>query len=60
MKSFRKIKIQPRFILRKYDKTVVPEILLKGKWLAEMGFVAGQEVKIELKESELVISRVEK
>lgn len=59
MKSFRKIKIQPRFILRKYDKTVVPEILLKGKWLAEMGFVAGQEVKIEFKENELVITRLE-
>ncbi|MNJ90655.1 hypothetical protein D3C87_82910 [compost metagenome] len=59
MKSFRKIKIQPRFILRKYDKTVVPEILLKGKWLAEMGFVAGQEVRIELKENELIIKPLE-
>ncbi len=58
MKSFRKIKIQPRFILRKYDKTVVPEILLKGKWLAEMGFVVGQEVRIELKENELVITNI--
>ncbi|AEA44952.1 SymE family type I addiction module toxin [Fluviicola taffensis] len=58
MKS-RKIKIQPRFILRKYDKTIVPEILLKGKWLAEMGFKAGQEVKIELNENKLVISCVD-
>lgn len=49
------IKIQPRFILRKYDKTVVPEILLKGKWLAEIGFVAGQEVKIESSGNTLVI-----
>ena len=59
MKSFRKIKIQPRFILRKYDKTVVPEILLKGKWLAEMGFVAGQEVTIESKGNSLIITPIE-
>lgn len=57
--SKRKIKIQPRFILRKYDKTVVPEILLKGKWLSEMGFLPGQEVKIELEENKLVITRLE-
>ncbi|WP_246073841.1 SymE family type I addiction module toxin [Fluviicola chungangensis] len=55
----RKIKIQPRFIMRKYDKTIVPEILLKGKWLSEMGFLPGQEVKIELKENKLVITRLE-
>lgn len=57
--SKRKIKIQPRFILRKYDKTVVPEILLKGKWLSEMGFLPGQEVKIELEENKLVITRLD-
>nr|WP_294858697.1 SymE family type I addiction module toxin [uncultured Fluviicola sp.] len=57
--SKRKIKIQPRFILRKYDKTIVPEILLKGKWLSEMGFLPGQEVKIELEENKLVITRLE-
>lgn len=57
--SKRKIKIQPRFILRKYDKTIVPEILLKGKWLADMGFAPGQEVKIELEENKLVITRLE-
>lgn len=57
MKS-RKIKIQPRFILRKYDKMIVPEILLKGKWLAEIGFVAGQEVKIEIKENQIVITPI--
>lgn len=55
----RKIKIQPRFIMRKYDKTIVPEILLKGKWLSEMGFLPGQEVKIELEENKLVITRLE-
>lgn len=59
MKSFRKIKIQPRFILRKYDKTVVPEILLKGKWLAEIGFIAGKEVKIESKDNQIVITPME-
>lgn len=57
MKSPRKIKIQPRLILRKYDRTVVPEILLKGKWLAEMGFDAGQEVNVELHEEKLIITR---
>lgn len=56
MKS-RKIKIQPRIVYRKYDKLIVPEILLKGKWLAEMGFNSGQEVKIELRDDVLIVTR---
>lgn len=59
MKSPRKIKIQPKYILRKYDRTIVPEILLKGKWLEDCGFSAGQQVKIELNKNKLIITRLQ-
>lgn len=56
MKKTRKLKIQPKIILRSYDKTVVPEILLKGKWLAEAGFKPSQNVQIEQRKNKLVIT----
>lgn len=56
MKKTRKLKIQPKIILRSYDKTIVPEILLKGKWLEEAGFKPGQNVQIEQRKNKLVIT----
>lgn len=56
MKSNRKIKIQPKYIMRKYDQTIVPELLLKGKWLEEAGFKAGHTVQVEQKKNKLVIT----
>lgn len=56
MQSHRRIKIQPKYIIRKYDKTIVPEILLKGKWLEEAGFKPGQNVQIEKRKNKLVIT----
>lgn len=59
MKKTRKLKIQPKIILRSYDKTIVPEILLKEKWLAEAGFKPGQNVQIEQKKNKLTITIIE-
>jgi toxic protein SymE len=59
MKKTRKLKIQPKIILRSYDKTIVPEILLKGKWLEEAGFKPGQNVQIEQKKNKLTITIIE-
>jgi len=55
MKKTRKLKIHPKIILRRYNKTIVPEILLKGKWLEEAGFKPGQNVEIQQKENKLII-----
>lgn len=52
----RKLKIQPKVILRSYDKMIVPEILLKGKWLEETGFKPGQNVQIEQQKNKLIIT----
>lgn len=38
-------------------KDVVPQILLKGKWLLEMGFTPGEKVEITGNPGNLTISR---
>ncbi len=35
---------------------IVPEILLKGKWLEEIGFKPGQNVQIEQQKNKLIIT----
>lgn len=42
--------------MRKYGQTIVPELLLKGKWLEELGFKAGHTVQIEQRKDKLVIT----
>lgn len=56
MKKTRKLKIQPKIVSRVCYHVVVPEILLKGKWLAEAGFKPGQHVQIEQKKNKLTIT----
>ena len=53
MKKTRKLKIQPKTVSRTFKYVVVPEILLKGKWLEEAGFKPGQHVQIEQKKNKL-------
>lgn len=56
MKKTRKLKIQPKTVSRTFKYVVVPEILLKGKWLEEAGFKPGQNVQIEQRKNKLVIT----
>ncbi len=58
MKQSRKLKIQPKLVERTYSRTIVPEILLKGKWLEEAGFKSGQNVEVRQEKNKLVITLV--
>lgn len=56
MKDFRKLKIHSKFRARTWDNTTVPEIRLEGKWLKDLGFKEGKEVKIEQEKNKLIIT----
>lgn len=56
MSRFRKLKIHSKFRTRRWDNTTVPEILLEGRWLEELGFEEGGQVKIEQQRHKLTIT----
>lgn len=56
MKGFRKLKIHTKNQRRTWKNVTVPEIRLEGKWLAELGFKAGEHVQIEQMKSKLIIT----
>lgn len=56
MKRFRNLKIHSKHRSRTWDCTSVPEIRLEGKWLAELGFKEGKQVKIEQIQNKLIIT----
>ncbi len=55
MREFRKLKIHSKHQNRTWKNVTVPEIRLEGKWLAELGFVAGEHVRIQQLKNKLVI-----
>ena len=55
-KKIRRLKISSRFRSRTYDEISIPEIRLNGKWLDELGFNEGLEVKIEQQQCKLIIT----
>lgn len=56
MSAFRKLKIHTKHQNRSWKNITVPEIRLEGKWLAELGFEAGEHVRIEQLERKLIIT----
>ena len=56
MSQFRKLKIHSKFRPRRWDHTTVPEIRLEGRWLADLGFEEGSEVRVEQERNRLVIT----
>lgn len=56
MGEFRKLKVHTKHQNRSWKNITVPEIRLEGKWLAELGFVAGEHVRIEQLERKLIIT----
>lgn len=51
----RSLKIQPRHRLNKWSTSVVPELVLRGKWLEEFGFKKDSRVVIHTSEDLIVI-----
>jgi hypothetical protein len=49
MKNFRKLTVERRWRAGKW-RTITPiaQILLKGKWLEQAGFAAGDQVNVEV------------
>lgn len=58
--AMKKIKIQSKQRKRTYDEIWIPEIKMEGKWLANLGFKRGEEVKIEFKQKQLILTLIEK
>jgi len=56
MSQFRKLKIQGKFRTRTRDIITVSEIRLEGKWLEELGFEEGKEVRIKQQRDKLIIT----
>jgi len=56
MSEFRKLKIHTKHQNRSWKNIIVPEIRLEGKWLAELGFVAGEHIRIEQLDGKLIIT----
>lgn len=52
----KRIKIQPKHRKRTYDKIIIPEIKMEGKWLKESGFEEGMYVNVEVQENKLIIT----
>ncbi len=51
----KRIKIQPKAVLRKWDRINVPEIRLSGKWLEEIGFHYNRHVRIDYEKNKITI-----
>jgi len=60
MSRFRKLKIYQKHQPREWKYITVPEIRLKGKWLKELGFEIGKEIKVEQKKNKLTITLADK
>ena len=52
----KKIKIQPKYRERTYDRIIVPEIKMEGKWLKDSGFEHGKYVSVNVHPNKLTIT----
>lgn len=53
--SFRKLKIS--FFVK--DRKAVPKILLSGEWLKKAGFEVGQNITLEIINSQIIIKNAD-
>lgn len=60
MSHFRKLKVYQKYQPRQWEYITVPEIRLEGKWLKELGFEVGKEIKVEQCKNKLTITLVDK
>jgi toxic protein SymE len=54
-KKPRQVKLQPRYRELVYGQKIVPELKLSGVWLGDLGFKAGDQVRITTREKLLII-----
>ena len=51
----RTLKIQPKHRFNRWSTSIVPELILSGKWLEQLGFEAESRVTIYTSEELIVI-----
>lgn len=57
MSKYRILKIYSKFRYRRWGNNyTVPEIRLEGKWLEELGFKEGKQVKVLIKNNSLTLT----
>ena len=57
-KKVRTMKVQPQHRINQWTHNTVPEIRIRGNWLAQLGFSPHQQVSITTRKKMLII-RVE-
>jgi len=57
LSKYRILKIYSKFRYRRWGNNyTVPEIRLEGKWLEELGFKEGKQVKVLIKNNSLTLT----
>ena len=56
-KTTRLIKLQPKFMPRKYGSKNAPWLNLAGNWLEDAGFDIGEYCRIQVSKNKLVITK---
>jgi len=51
----RSLKIQPKHRINRWSTSIVPEIILSGKWLEELGFEKESRVTVHTSRERIVI-----
>ena len=54
--TVRYLKIQPKFRVNRWSKSIAPEIKLCGNWLQELGFQYGKKVTVTTMNELLIIT----
>lgn len=54
----RSLKVQPKHRTNRWSKSIVPELILSGKWLEELGFKKESRVVVHTSK-ELIVIRPE-
>lgn len=52
----RQLKVYPKYVSRKYDNVLMPEIRLSGRWLERLGFAMGKGVIVKQERNKITIT----
>ncbi|MCB9040894.1 MAG: type I addiction module toxin, SymE family [Lewinellaceae bacterium] len=55
-KKYRTLKVHSKFQRRVFKDITVPGIRLEGKWLRQLGFEEGMQIKVEGQRRKLIIT----
>ena len=53
--NHKQVKLQPKYRSLSYGHKIVPELKISGVWLEQLGFKAGDTVRIIMQEHQLII-----